>query len=76
VPNWPLDGTQSTSTGNQSVHFSVNPFFSPKTAHLRRTQLKRRLIASWDETDPISNLLVRRVKIIKRYRMRFVLNEG
>jgi len=39
-------------------------------------QLKHRLIESEDETDPISNLLVRRVKIIKRYRMRFVLNEG
>ena len=54
--NWRLDGTQSTFMGNQSVHFFAHPFFSPKTAHLHRIQLMRRLIAFCEDWQLFSRL--------------------
>ncbi len=39
------DLPQPASAATQGGRFGI-PFFSPKTAHVRRTQLKRRLIAS------------------------------
>ncbi len=43
-PNNHPDRSQPASAATQGERFWV-PFFSPKTAHVRKTQLKRRLIA-------------------------------
>jgi len=50
-PNNHLDRFQPTSAPTQGGVFWV-PFSSPKTAQVRMTQLKRRLIASWGEMGP------------------------
>ncbi len=47
-PNNQPDLPQPASAATQGGRFWI-PLFSPKTAHVRRTPLKRRLIAFWDE---------------------------
>jgi len=54
-PNNHPDRSQPASAATQGGRFWV-PFFNPKTAQVRRTQLKRRLIESWDEMVPFSFL--------------------